>query len=95
MNNSREWDFLDFISLMSFGIALENLDMNITQEDMQQADHNSAMRADKILQEIHSHLEQQDDKIDIILKRLEELENGSERNIQQDSKPYDRRTDDT
>lgn len=95
MNNSRGWDFLDFISLMSFGIALENLDMNITQEDMQQADHNSAMRADKILQEIHSHLEQQDDKIDTILKRLEELENGSERNIQQDSKPYDRRTDDT
>lgn len=95
MNNGREWDFLDFISLMSFGIALENLDMNITQEDMQQADHNSAVRADKILQEIHSHLERQDDKIDIILKRLEELENGSERDIQQDSKPYDRRTDDT
>ena len=80
--NNREWDFLDFISLMSFGIALQNLDYNITQEDMQQADHNSAERADKILQEIHSHLQKQDDKIDTILERLEELENGSKRDLQ-------------
>lgn len=77
--DNGEWTFLDIISLMSFCIGLQNLDMNITQEDMQNADHNSAMRADKILQEIHSHLEEQDKKID---KILEELKNGRERNIQ-------------
>ena len=77
--NNGEWTFLDIISLMSFCIGLQNLDMNITQEDMQNADHNSAMRADKILQEIHSHLEEQDRKIDEI---LEELRNGRERDIQ-------------
>lgn len=79
--NNREWNFLDLITIMSFCIALENLDMNITQEDMQQADHNSAMRADTILQEIDSHLQMQDDKIDIILKKLEDIENGHKRNI--------------
>ena len=93
--NNREWDFLDIISIMSFCIALENLDMNITQEDMQQADHNSARRADIILQEIHSHLQTQDDKIDIILKKLEELENGRKGNIQSDNKSSDTRNDDT
>lgn len=77
--DNGEWTFLDIISLMSFCIGLQNLDMNITQEDMQNADHNSAMRADKILQEIHSHLEKQDRKIDEI---LEELRNGRERDIQ-------------
>lgn len=77
--DNGEWTFLDIISLMSFCIGLQNLDMNITQEDMQNADHNSAMRADKILQEIHSHLEKQDRKIDEI---LEELRNGRERGIQ-------------
>lgn len=76
-----EWTFLDIVSLMSFCIGLQNLDMNSTQEDMQQADHNSAMRADRILQEIHSHLEEQDEKIDTILKKLEGIENGREGNI--------------
>lgn len=76
--NNGEWTFLDILSLMSFCIGLQNLDMNITQEDMQNVDHHSAMRADKILQEIHSHLEEQDRKID---KILEELKNGRERDI--------------
>ncbi len=79
--DNGEWTFLDIVSLMSFCIGLQNLDMNSTQEDMQNVDHNSAMRADKILTEIHSHLEKQDSKIDMILKRLEGIDNGCERNI--------------
>ena len=90
--DNGEWTFLDILSIMSFCIGLQNLDMNSTQEDMQQADHNSAIRADRILKEIHSHLEEQDRKIDLI---MEVLNNGSERNIQQDSKPHDKRNDDT
>ena len=77
--NNGEWTFLDIISLMSFCIGLQNLDMNITQEDMQNADHNSAQRADRILEEIHSHLEEQDRKIDMI---LEVLKNGTKGNLQ-------------
>lgn len=60
-----EWTFLDIISLVSFFVGLQNLDMNITQEDVQAT-------ADKILKEIHSHLEMQDKKIDKILEVLHE-----------------------
>ena len=77
--DNGEWTFLDTISLMSFCIGLQNLDMNITQEDMQESDHNSAQRADRILKEIHSHLEEQDAKIDMI---LEVLKNGNKGDIQ-------------
>ncbi len=80
--DNGEWTFLDTVSLMSFCIGLQNLDMNSTQEDMQNMDHNSAMRADKILTEIHSHLEEQDNKIDAIKKKLEGIDNGRERDIQ-------------
>lgn len=90
--NNGEWTFLDIISIMSFCIGLQNLDMNSTQEDMQQVDYNSAIRADKILQEVHSHLEKQDKKIDLI---LEVLNNGSKRNLFKDSESYDKGNDDT
>lgn len=84
--DNGEWTFLDIVSLMSFCIGLQNLDMNSTQEDMQNADHNSAVRADRILQEVHSHLEEQDKKIDMI---LEVLKNGTERDLFKDSKSPD------
>lgn len=58
-----EMTFLDIISLMSFFVGIQNLDMNITQEDVQNT-------ADQILREIHSHLEQQDEKINQILEML-------------------------
>ena len=62
--------FLDLLSLINFAIGLQNLDMNITQEDMQK----SAGQLDAVLrekvEEIHAHLEEQDRKIDEILRRL-------------------------
>ena len=58
-----EMTFLDIISLMSFMVGIQNLDMNITQEDVQNT-------ADQILREIHSHLEEQDEKINQILEML-------------------------
>ena len=75
--NNGEWTFLDIITIISFCVGLQNLDMNITQEDMQESDHKSAQRADRILSEIHSHLELQDEKLELISKRLEVIENGT------------------
>ena len=73
--NSGEWTFLDIVTLISFVIGLQNLEMNITQNDMQeqtQTINNTAdERVNRILKEIHSHLEMQDEKIDTILKYLE------------------------
>lgn len=62
---SGELTLLDIITLVSFYIGLENLEMNITQEDVQEA-------TDKVLNEIHTHLEEQDRKIDLILGVLNE-----------------------
>ena len=68
--NNGELTFLDCISLLSFFIGVENLDMNITQEDMQK----STEKLDTILREnveyIHNHLEEQDNKLDTIMEWL-------------------------
>lgn len=72
----RQIDFLDIISLMSFCIALENLDLNISQEDMQKSaseiEDAVNKRLEKALEDIHGHLSVQDTKLNIILKKLEE-----------------------
>ena len=81
MNNNGQLDFLDLISIMSFVIALMNLDENVTQGDKQELQEDLANKADLLLNEIHGHLESQDIKLDIILKKLEELENGYKRDI--------------
>ena len=63
--SNGELTLLDIITIISFYVGLENLDLNITQDDVQQA-------TDKVLNEIHSHLEKQDRKIDKILEVLHE-----------------------
>lgn len=74
MNNTGQLDFLDLISILSFCIAVMNLDENINQGDL-------ADSADKLLNEIHGHLKEQDIKLDHIIRELEELKNGSSGNI--------------
>lgn len=65
-----EITFLDIIGIMSFLIGVQNLDLNITQDDMQY-----------VLSDIHNHLQKQDDKIDKILEELEDLKNGTKRDL--------------
>lgn len=60
-----EFTFLDIISLVSFYVGLQNYVSNISQEDVQNT-------ADAILKEIHSHLEEQDRKLNSILEILHE-----------------------
>lgn len=71
-----EFTFLDCIAIISFLVGLENLDLNITQEDMdkQTADLDKRVN-DKIqnaIAEIHAHLELQDYKIDKMMEALYE-----------------------
>ena len=68
MNEQEQLSFIDLLSIMSFVIGLMNLDMNITQEDVDN-------QTQTILNELHGHLEIQDNKLDNILLRLENLEN--------------------
>lgn len=75
MKDNGQLEFLDILNIMSFCIALMNLDENISQGDL-------ADSADRLLNEIHGHLQQQDDKLDIILSRLEKID-GIKRDIHQ------------
>lgn len=73
----KQMDFLDIISLMSFCIALQNLDLNISQEDIQasSAEIEKAVneRLEKALEDIHGHLSVQDTKLSLILQKLEDM----------------------
>lgn len=64
---------MDMLSIASYIIGIQNLEMNISQTDFQSATKllDNGMR-DRI-KDIHDHLAIQDQKIDLILKELEEL----------------------
>ena len=64
--NNGEWTFLDMIGLLSFIIGLQNLDLNIDQNYM-----------DEVINDIHEHLKIQDEKMDYIIKLLEENNDNS------------------
>lgn len=54
------------MAVLSFVIGLANYGENIDQSTLQET-------ATNIITDIHKHLKQQDDKIDLILERLEAL----------------------
>lgn len=70
MNNNKQLSFIDILSIMSFCLGLENLNENLSQSDKQDLQNNLSESIDKVLQEIHAHLKQQDEKIDKILEVL-------------------------
>lgn len=65
MINNGKYNLLDAMTVVGFMIGLANYDENITQSDLQDAMKN-------ILNGIHEHLEEQDNKIDDILNLLKE-----------------------
>jgi len=65
-----QFTFLDTIGLMSFFIAMMNLNENLGQGDKQELLETFSRNADRLLGEIHDHLERQDQKIDLILKEI-------------------------
>ena len=83
--SNKELDFLDILSIMSFCIALQNLDLNISAEDIQntsaQLEKDFNERLEGVLEEIHNHLSLQDMKLRFILEKLEDLESDSRRNF--------------
>lgn len=63
MDNNKQLGMLDVMSVISFFIGLANYSENLSQGDVQ-----DIMK--KAMSDIHKHLEEQDDKIDEILKLL-------------------------
>ena len=70
-------NFIDAISIASFLIALENLDLNLAQEDLDSQTQQLDKNLRKVVDDIHSHLSVQDAKLNYIVNRLEAIENGS------------------
>ena len=72
MKDDGSLDFLDIITLLGFIISVENLNENMNQSDKQDLQNDLSEKADKILTEIHLHLEAQDEKINKIWEKLNE-----------------------
>lgn len=68
--DNGEFTFIDWIAIVSFWVALQNLDLNLTQQDKQDLENDLAERTQLLLDEIHGHLTAQDEKIDRILERI-------------------------
>lgn len=69
--DNGQFTFLDIITLMGFFVSIMNLNENLTQNDKQDLQQTFSDKADALLQEIHSHLQEQDRKIDELLERGE------------------------
>ena len=71
--------FLDLINIISFVIGLQNLELNISQNDLQEQTQDINGAADKLvkdaLEEIHRHLKEQDRKIQILIERGDNEDN--------------------
>lgn len=68
MNSSNRKDaILDAMAIVSFLVGMANYEENITQSQLQET-------VKSIISDIHSHLKEQDDKMDRILELLGEKE---------------------
>ena len=72
LKDNEQIDFLDFISILSFLIGVQNLDLNVTQNDLQSHTENLDKALRKEVKEIHTHLEQQDKLLKDIFLELQE-----------------------
>ena len=76
MINNNSLNAMDILNVLSFYISLKNLDLNISQSDLQEETKRLDKQVDEkvraALIEIHEHLEMQDKKLDYIISLLEE-----------------------
>ena len=76
-NYNSQLQFLDLLNIASFCIGLMNLDQNLTQNDKQELEEQLNTNIQLLLNEIHMHLAQQDQKMNLILQKLEGFQNDS------------------
>ena len=76
--DNGEFTFLDMLSILSFLLGIMNYGENLTQGDKQELQESLSQKAELLLNEIHGHLQEQDDKID---KILEVIKNDNRRDF--------------
>ena len=69
--NNGELTFLDLVSIISFCVGLQNLDLNLAQEDLDRQTQELDSRLRTVVDDIHGHLSVQDTKLNLILNKLE------------------------
>lgn len=67
-----EFTFIDILAIISFCVGLENLELNIAQEDLDNQTQELDRRLRDVVDDIHRHLQLQDEKLEQILARLED-----------------------
>ena len=72
MNDNQQLDFLDLLNILSFVIGILNYQENLTQSDKQELLHKVDEDTQTAIQEIHNHLQMQDNRIDKIINILED-----------------------
>lgn len=72
-NNSFIDNLIISVTMVSFIVGILNYEENLTQGDKQDLISELNNTANKLLDEIHQHLESQDNKLNKILERLEEV----------------------
>lgn len=71
--DNGEFTFLDTLAIVSFCVGLQNLDLNLQQEDLDSQTQELDRRLKAVVDNIHDHLAVQDSKLNIILNKLEVL----------------------
>lgn len=74
MNNNEQLSLLDILNILSFIIGILNYNENLTQGDKQELMQEIDNKISLVLDKVHKHLDIQDKQLNIIIKRLEELE---------------------
>lgn len=65
------YNYIDYVNLLDLAISLQNLRSNTSQEDRQKLEEHFNNKLNTLLKEIHNHLQKQDEKIDLILQKIE------------------------
>ena len=76
-----ELEFLDVLSILSFMISCNNISAEDIARSAHEINEEGDKRIERVLEEIHGHLSVQDSKLNIIMQQLEELKDGSKRDI--------------
>lgn len=68
---NEQYTLIDVLNILSFLIGILNLEENLTQGDKQDLIDNLNKNAQKVLEQINTHLEKQDSKLNKIIDLLE------------------------
>lgn len=68
--DNGELTFLDMLSILSFCVGLQNLDLNIEQQDLDNQTQELDSRLRTVVDDIHRHLQEQDAKLDVLLSEV-------------------------